>query len=70
MPIVHITLFQGRTPEIKEDLLRKVTNAIAASLKIPEEGVHIVLHDVPKENVAQGGIPATKDPKFKYPVSP
>ena len=65
MPIVHISMLPGRTPEMKEDLIRKVTDAIAEALKIPEDRVHIILNEVPKENVGHGGIPLTKDPKYK-----
>jgi len=60
MPIVQISLVQGRTPEKKEQLIKKVTDAIVEVLQIPEERVHIVLNDVPKENIGRGGIPLSK----------
>jgi 4-oxalocrotonate tautomerase len=60
MPIVQISLVQGRTPEKKEQLIKKVTEAIVEVLQIPEERVHIVLNDVPKENIGRGGIPLSK----------
>lgn len=37
MPIVQISLVQGRTPEKKEQLIKKVTDAIAETLEIPKE---------------------------------
>ena len=40
--------------------MKKVTDAIAESLEIPKERVHIVLYEVPKENIAHGGVPLTK----------
>jgi len=60
MPIVQISLLSGRTPEKKEELFKNVTNAIADTLQIPKERVHIVLHEVPKENIGGGGIPLSK----------
>ncbi len=60
MPIVQISMIAGRTPEKKEELIKKVTDAIAETLEIPEERVHIVLNDVPKENIGRGGIPLSK----------
>ena len=60
MPIVQISLVQGRTPEKKEQLIKKVTEAIVEVLQIPEERVHIVLNDVPKENIGRGGVPLSK----------
>lgn len=60
MPIVQISLVAGRTPEKKEQLIKKVTEAIVEVLQIPEERVHIVLNDVPKENIGRGGVPLSK----------
>ena len=60
MPTVQISLLPGRTPEKKEQLIKKVTEAIVEVLQIPEERVHIVLNDVPKENIGRGGVPLSK----------
>ncbi|MGA2465590.1 MAG: 2-hydroxymuconate tautomerase [Thermodesulfobacteriota bacterium] len=60
MPIVQISLLPGRTPEKKEELIKNVTNAIADTLQIPKERVHIVLNEVPKENIGSGGVPLSK----------
>jgi 4-oxalocrotonate tautomerase len=60
MPIVQISLLPGRTPEKKEELIKNVTNAIADTLQIPKDRVHIVLHEVPKENIGRGGVPLSK----------
>jgi 4-oxalocrotonate tautomerase len=60
MPIVQISLFPGRTPEKKEELIKNVTTAIADTLRIPKERVHIILNEVPKENIGRGGVPLSK----------
>jgi 4-oxalocrotonate tautomerase len=60
MPIVQISMIAGRLPEKKEELIKNVTNAIADTLQIPKERVHIVLHDIPKENIGRGGVPLSK----------
>jgi phenylpyruvate tautomerase PptA (4-oxalocrotonate tautomerase family) len=49
MPIVQISLVLGRTPEKKEALIKNTTDR-----------VHIVLNEVPKENIGRGGIPLSK----------
>jgi len=59
-PIVQISLVQGRTPERKEQLIKKVTDAIVEALQIPKERVHIVLNEVTKENIGRGGVPLSK----------
>ena len=60
MPIVQIDLLPGRTPEKKEELIKNVTDAIGNTLQIPKDRVHIILHEVPKENIGRGGVPLSK----------
>jgi len=60
MPIVQISMIQGRTPEKKEQLIKKVTDAIVEVLQIPAEKVRIILNEVPKENIGVGGVPQSK----------
>lgn len=60
MPIVQISMIQGRTPEKKEELMKKVTDAIVEVLQIPAEKVRIILNEVPKENIGVGGVPLSK----------
>jgi 4-oxalocrotonate tautomerase len=60
MPTVQISMIAGRTPEKKEELIKSVTHAIADTLQIPKERVHILLYELPKENIAHGGVPLSK----------
>jgi len=60
MPTVQISLLPGRTPEKKEQLIAKVTDAIVEALQIPKDRVHIILYEIPKENIAHGGVPLSK----------
>ncbi|MCX8117875.1 MAG: 4-oxalocrotonate tautomerase family protein [Desulfobacterota bacterium] len=60
MPLIQISLIQGRTSEKKELLIKKVTEATAEALEISRDKVHIVLYEIPKENIAHGGVPLTK----------
>jgi 4-oxalocrotonate tautomerase len=60
MPNVSITMIAGRPPEKKEELIKKVTDAITESLGVPKESVHIALYEVPKENIGEAGIPLSK----------
>jgi 4-oxalocrotonate tautomerase len=53
-------MIQGRTPEKKEQLIKKVTEAIIEVLKVPADRVRIVLNEVPKENLGYGGVPLSK----------
>jgi len=53
-------MIQGRTPEKKEQLIKKVTEAIIEVLKVPADRVRIVLNEFPKENLGYGGVPLSK----------
>ena len=60
MPIVQISMIAGRTPEKKEQLIKKVTDAIVDSLQVPADLVRIIIHDIPKENIGDGGVQLSK----------
>lgn len=56
MPYVNIYLFEGRSVEQKKEMADKITNVISEVGKIPKELVHILFIDLPKTNIAKGGI--------------
>mgnify|MGYP001809873280 CR=1 FL=1 len=57
MPIVEITLFEGRSPQQKLTLMEKVTQAVVDSIGIKPEAVRVILREIPPENFAVGGVP-------------
>lgn len=56
MPLVRIELFEGRTDNEKEEMIREVTNAMAASLKIDKDDVDIIIQEIKKKDWATGGV--------------
>ncbi len=62
MPIIHVNMLEGRTLEQKRKLVTGITEAVMKSLGVNSEAVHIVLHDLPKHNIAHAGI-LTSDKK-------
>jgi len=57
MPIVEITLMEGRTKQQKADLMKAVTEAVVASIAAPAAAVRVILREIPAEHFAVGGIP-------------
>ena len=55
MPIVQIDLIEGRTVEQKRELVKRVTEAISETAACPTSAVTIIMRDMPKENLGQGG---------------
>ena len=59
MPFVTIEMFEGRTLEQKQQLVRDVTEAVM-KLGVPAAAVHILLRDVARQNWADAGVLASE----------
>lgn len=60
MPLVEITLWPGRSAEVKESIIREVTDALSRSSGAPPEAIEIIIRDVPKTDWGRGGRPFSK----------
>jgi 4-oxalocrotonate tautomerase len=56
MPLVEITLGEGRTPDQLRSLLTAATQAVVASIGAPVENVRVVIREVPKTHWAAGDV--------------
>ena len=55
MPMVQITMLQGRTAEQKRKIAKRVTDALVEEAGARREGIIIAFHEVSKESYASGG---------------
>lgn len=55
MPFVTIDMLEGRSAEQKKELAEVLTREIARICKVEASSVFIVMHDLPKTNVAKAG---------------
>ncbi len=55
MPIVEVTLIEGRSFEKKKKMVEEVTNAIVTSLDAPRAAVRVIIREVPAWHFAAGG---------------
>jgi 4-oxalocrotonate tautomerase len=55
VPIIRIELIEGRTPELKQELIRRVTDAVATTLAVQPAQVRVLLYELPPEHWAVGG---------------
>ena len=55
MPLVQITLLEGRTAEQKRKLAKRITDAMVEEAGARREAVIVAFHEVPKESYATGG---------------
>ena len=59
MPVVVVEMWEGRTSEQKEKLIKAVTKAFE-EIGVKPESLHIIIHDVPKINWGTRGQQASK----------
>lgn len=56
MPIIDVTLVEGRSPDRLRALVSALTDAASDSLEAPRESVRVVLREVPATHFAAGGV--------------
>lgn len=54
MPIVTIQM-SPQTTEMKEEMIRAVTESLSSVTRIPTDAFRVIIHDVPAENIGIGG---------------
>jgi len=57
MPIIDITMFEGRSDAMKEDLVREITLATVRAISVAPESVQVILRELPAKNFAVAGVP-------------
>ena len=55
MPVIQVTLMEGRTDDQKEALIAALTEAAFSSIGAPRERVRILLNEIPKAHFGIGG---------------
>lgn len=55
MPSIRIDLFEGRSAEVKKQLVENITATVVATLGCKPNAVDIILTEVPKAHWATGG---------------
>jgi 4-oxalocrotonate tautomerase len=56
MPLIEITLVEGRSPEQLRSLISNVTRAAVESVDAPIESVRVVLREVPATHFSAGDV--------------
>jgi 4-oxalocrotonate tautomerase len=57
MPIITVSILEGRTAEQKRALVENITQAVVAAIAAPPEDVRIIINDMKPENYAIAGLP-------------
>ena len=55
MPLVQVTMLQGRTADQKRKLAQRITDTMVEEAGARREAVVVTFHEVSKESYASGG---------------
>lgn len=70
MPLVQVTMIEGRSPEQKTALHTALTDAVVAAVGAPRESVRVVIYEVPAGHWSVGGVPKAGPSAAADPAPP
>jgi 4-oxalocrotonate tautomerase len=56
MPIVRVSMFEGRSIDQKRELVKLLTDAMVKVAGVSPAGVHVVIDEIKRENWSIGGL--------------
>jgi 4-oxalocrotonate tautomerase len=56
VPLVEVTLVQGRSPQQLRALISHLTDAVENALEVSRDTIRVVLREVPTTHWAAGGV--------------
>ncbi len=56
MPLIQVTMLEGRTADQKRKLAKRITDAMVEEAGARREAIVVAFHEVSKESYASGGI--------------
>lgn len=56
MPLIEITIAEGRAPDRLRELLQRVHVAVRDALAVPDDRIRVVVREIPKSHWLAGGV--------------
>jgi 4-oxalocrotonate tautomerase len=60
MPLIQINIIKGRSPQMKEALIKEVTNTVSRVLDAPIEKVRVLINEMEPEHWGIAGVSVKK----------
>ena len=57
MPLIQVTMVEGRTVEQKHALIRNLSQSMAATLEVPLERIRVAIYEISADEWGIGGQP-------------
>ena len=61
MPYIHVTLASGRPRDVKRQLIGELTDMIERVLEVARSDIHVLLWEIPTENIGEAGLEPAPD---------
>ncbi len=55
MPLLQVSIVEGRSPELKERLIRDLTATVVKTLAVKPEAVRVLIQELPKTHWGSAG---------------
>ncbi|KFX71773.1 4-oxalocrotonate tautomerase [Pseudomonas taeanensis MS-3] len=65
MPLLQVSIVEGRSPELKEQLIRDLTTTVVETLAVKPESVRVLIQELPKTHWGTAGQSMAKRDKDK-----
>lgn len=69
MPLIEVTLTEGRDPERLRELIRSVHEAVRTSLDTPAESIRVIVREVPPALWSAGGTTLAEQRGLERPAA-
>ena len=56
MPLIQVTMLEGRTADQKRKLVERLTDAMVEEAAAKREAVVVTIYELPRESYASGGV--------------
>lgn len=66
MPIVQIQLLEGRSAEVKREIIYEMTETLSKVLGAPKESIRIIIQEIPMEHWGVNGKTILEHRKNKF----
>jgi len=60
MPAISVQIWPGRSDEVKEKLIKRLTDVTVEVMNVPPKAVSVIINEVEKTNWGVGGVPFSK----------
>lgn len=60
MPIVHVSIIEGRSTEKKARLISEITNVVSECMNAPKEAIRVLINEIPAAHWGVAGVPKSE----------